>query len=67
MDVYIKKETVNQNSKRIWGYFKLSDNTTTHFEMKRDKGWFQWGNTTNNLCITVDRVEELCNKWLENY
>ena len=65
--VHIKKETINQNNKRIWGSFKLSDNTTTKFECKKNESWFQWGNTTDNLCLTVEKVEKLVNKWLEKY
>ncbi len=61
---HIKKEIVKSNSQRIWGSFKLSDKTTTKFEMKKGESWFQWGNSTNNLCLTVDRVEQLCNAWL---
>ena len=60
----IKSETTKQNSRRIWGSFKLSDKTTTKFEMKKGESWFQWGNSTDNLCLTVDRVEELCNDWV---
>ena len=61
-DVYIKQETVNKNSKRIWGSFKLSDGTKTKFEMVKGEGWFQWGNFPDNLGITCERVDELCNE-----
>ncbi len=60
----IIRETVNRNKNRIWGNFKLSDGSTTKFEMRKGESWFQWGNTTDNLCLTVDRVEELTNEWL---
>ncbi len=67
----IIKEVVHQNTKRIWGYFILSDKSKTSFEMTLRNykslgsgAWFQWGNTTDNLYLTVDRVELLCNKWL---
>ena len=63
----IKKETINRNSKRIWGSFKLSDGTTTKFEMCKGEAWFQWGNISSNMGLTVDRVEELCDRWLEEY
>ena len=62
----IKRETVNKNNRRIWGNFKLSDGSVTKFEMVKNESWFQWGNTTDNLGITVGRVEELTNEWLEN-
>ena len=64
--VYVKSETVHSNNKRIWGSFRLSDKTTTKFEMVKGDSWFQWGNFQDNLCLTVGRVEELCNDWLNN-
>ena len=63
----IIKESVSRNSRRIWGYFKLSDGSKTQFEMKKGESWFQWGNTTDKLCETVDRVESLCNDWVLEY
>jgi hypothetical protein len=65
--VYVKKETINQNSRRIWGTFHLSDGSKTKFEMRKGESWFQWNNTTDRLGITVGRVEELCNAWFERY
>jgi len=62
---HLISETVHQNNRRIWGSFKLSDKTTTKFEMKYEESWFQWNNMTDNLCITAPRVEELCNRWVE--
>lgn len=68
--VHVIKETINQNARRIWGTFKLSDGSTTKFEqtssdLKRlgDGSWFQTGNRTNNLSITVLRVEQLVTEW----
>lgn len=61
--VHIVKETVHQNSKRIWGYFKLSDNSRTRFEKTATTGWIQWGNTTDKLGITLDRVKQLTADW----
>lgn len=62
---YVKEEHINHNKRRIWGTFILSDGSRTHFEMKRGESWFQWGNTQDNLCETVNRVEKLCNEWRE--
>jgi hypothetical protein len=47
----IAGESVQKNSQRIWGTFKLSDGTTTHFSLTRENvkngvSWFQWGNNT---------------------
>lgn len=62
----IIKENIKQNKSRIWGNFILSDNSKTEFEMRKNKDWFQWGNSTENLSLSVDRVIELCNKWKGN-
>jgi hypothetical protein len=63
----VKTEKVNRNANRIWGSFKLSDGTTTKFEMVKGNGWNQWGNSTDNLYLTVSRVEHLCNDWLTQF
>lgn len=62
---HVIRETVHRNSKRIWGSFKLSDGSLTKFEMKMGESWFQWGNTTENLGLTVDRVTELTKEWMD--
>lgn len=64
MGTNIKSEKVNRNSRRIWGSFKLTDGSTTKFEMLKGDSWNQWNNTTSNLCLTVDRVKLLCEEWL---
>lgn len=63
--VKVKEEIVHKNKSRIWGEFKLSDGTTTKFELRKGNAWFQWGNSTENLGLTVDRVNELTEEWLE--
>lgn len=67
----IVRETINKNSRRIWGYFKLSDGTKTQFEQTKENAkngisWSQWGNITENLGVSVERVETLTNEWLES-
>ena len=44
---------------RIKGKIKLSDKSVTKFEIGKDGEWQQWGNTTNNLYITVSLIEKL--------
>jgi hypothetical protein len=64
----IIRERITSNKHRIWGKFFHSDNSVTNFEMIKGESWNQWGNTTDKLCETVNRVEELCNEWIEkNY
>lgn len=67
---HIVSEHVKQNSRRIWGYFILSDGSKSHFEQTKadltrlgSGSWFQWGNTTENLYLSVERVEELVAEW----
>ena len=44
----------------IKGQFKLSDKTITKFEIDKQSGeWNQWGNSTSNLCITVEKIQAL--------
>ena len=67
----IVRETIHKNSRRIWGYFKLSDGTKTEFEQTKENAkngvsWFQWGNSRENLGLTVERVEQLTREWLES-
>lgn len=62
--VKIIRETVHKNRNRIWGSFRLSDKTITKFEMKKGESWFQWGNSVDNLGVSVERVDELCNEWI---
>ena len=59
MTARVKTEHINRNSKRIWGSFELSDGSTTEFDIDRENSWNQWGNTTDNLYLTVPRLEEL--------
>lgn len=56
---YIKSETVRRTKNTIKGHFNLSDKTKTTFDIGREYGWTQWGNSHANLCLTVDRLEEL--------
>jgi hypothetical protein len=49
------------------GYFKLSDGSKTRFAASQTDGWQQWGNSTENLGLTVDRIEELTSLLIEGY
>lgn len=53
-----KKITYLKNGK-IKGVFNLSNKSTTKFEINKDGEWYQWGNTEDNLWISVPLVEEL--------
>jgi hypothetical protein len=56
---------ITETKNYIKGQFKLSDKTITKFEIEKKSGaWEQWGNSTNNLCITVECVNKLAIKSL---
>ena len=46
----------------IEGHFVLSDGSKTKFCLYKQYGsveWQQWGNTTDKLGVSVDRIEQL--------
>ena len=47
-----KKVTFGKTNE-VKGWFKLTDGTKTHFTISRDGEWEQWGNSRDNLCLTV--------------
>jgi hypothetical protein len=58
-NVRVTSETVRRTRNTIKGSFRLSDKTTTKFEIDREYGWRQWGNSESNLYVTVPRCEQL--------
>jgi uncharacterized protein YxjI len=73
--VVTEKVTYKPNkTKRNWdglpyleGHFKLSDGTNTKFAVTHEQSWHQWGNSYDNLGVTIDRIEELEAKLHEGY
>jgi hypothetical protein len=61
----VKKENTTRTKNVIKGYFLLSDNSKTQFRIDKEYGWQQWGNVRENLCITINRVEQLQNELYE--
>ena len=57
----IKETKIMKYSKSIKGYFKLSDGTKTKFEIDKIGEWEQWGNSRDNLGVSVAFIEELVN------
>jgi hypothetical protein len=55
----IVTENVRRTRNTIKGSFRLCDGTTTKFEISREYGFNQWGNSTENLYKTVPRLEQL--------
>lgn len=56
---YVKSEVVKRTKNTIKGHFILSDKSKTMFAIDKEYGWQQWGNSTENLGLTVDRLEQL--------
>ena len=64
--VAVRSETVRRTRNTIKGHFNLSDGSKTQFSIDRGYGWQQWGNTRENLGLTVDRVEQLTTELAES-
>jgi hypothetical protein len=61
--IKIKSKKINYlRNGKITGTLKLSDNSTTKFEIAKDGQWFQWGNSSDKLWISVTFVQELADK-----
>ena len=60
--VVVRSETVRRTRNTIKGHFNLSDGSKTQFSIDKEYGWEQWGNTKENLGITVDRLDRLKNE-----
>lgn len=58
-NVHIKSKKITYLKTKIKGTVKLSDGSTTQFEVLKGGDWNQWGNTRDNLCITVPLMEQL--------
>ena len=56
----IIRTTLRETKHYIKGVFTLKDKTKTQFEIdKHTAVWSQWGNSTDNLCISVPKLEEI--------
>lgn len=50
----------------IRGYFKLTDGSKTKFEIDNQGEWYQWGNTTDNLTLTVPKIYSIIDNLIFN-
>lgn len=63
----IRSTKLRETKNFIKGVFRLSDKTKTSFEIdKRSGNWYQWGNTTDNLCISVPKIEKIIYEFMYN-
>ena len=59
----IKSRKVTETKNHIKGIFCLTDKTRTRFEIDKKTGyWEQWGNCTDNLCLSVPIIERMLNE-----
>jgi hypothetical protein len=59
----IKSRKVTETKNQIKGIFYLTDKTRTRFEIDKKTGdWSQWGNCTDNLCLSVPIIERMLNE-----
>jgi hypothetical protein len=49
----IKSEKVIFEGNKARGWLKLKDGTKTFFNIDNNGEWEQWGNTKDNLCLSV--------------
>ena len=61
-----QKKVTFGKSNEVKGWFKLTDGTKTHFTISRDGEWEQWGNTRDNLCLTVPFMIQLVEFMISN-
>jgi len=57
---------ITETKNFIKGSFRLSDKSTTFFEITKKTGfWEQWGNTRENLCLSVPKIEAILEESLQ--
>jgi len=49
----IKSKKVTFGDNQVKGWLKLKDGTKTFFNIDNNGEWEQWGNSRDNLCLTV--------------
>ena len=52
-DSNIKSKKVTFGDNQVKGWLKLKDGTKTFFNIDNNGEWEQWGNTKDNLCLSV--------------
>ena len=61
-----KKEVTFTNDNQVKGWLKLKDGTKTFFNIDNNGEWEQWGNTRDNLCLTVPFMIQLVEFMISN-
>ena len=60
------KEVIFTNDNQVKGWLKLKDGTKTFFNIDNNGEWEQWGNTRDNLCLTVPFMIQLVEFMISN-
>lgn len=63
MATKIKGTKVTATKNQVKGVIYLTDKTKTNFSINKYGQWEQWGNNTENLCLSVGYVERLANEF----
>jgi hypothetical protein len=60
MNTKIKSKKITETKNYIKGYFLLTDKSKTKFEIsKKTQEWNQWGNSNENLFLSVSLIENI--------
>lgn len=60
------KEVTFTKDNQVKGWLKLKDGTKTFFNIDNNGEWEQWGNTRDNLCLTVPFITQLVEFMISN-
>jgi hypothetical protein len=63
-EIKIKTKSVKFLTSKVKGWLKLTDGSKTHFEVQNNGEWEQWGNSRENLCVSVPFIYELVDFYL---
>lgn len=55
----IKTKKVDFKQSLVKGWFRLTDGTKTEFTIDQQGNWTQWGNTSDNLNVSIPFLQEL--------
>jgi hypothetical protein len=63
MKTQIKSKKITETKNFIKGCFLLTDKSKTKFEIdKKTQEWNQWGNSNENLCLSVPQILNMINQ-----
>jgi len=63
-EIKIKSKSVKFLKSKVKGWLRLTDGSKTNFEVQENGEWEQWGNSRENLCVSVPFMYELVDFYL---